>query len=98
MELLISVTTSELVTLFNISSPGELRRRFANFIANISQMHIGYVSLCVSYGLKTCFTRMTCFWTAAISYLIEKIRIDLNVTFREPHSAFDVGELVPKYR
>ena len=25
---------------------------------------------------------MACFWIAAISYLIEKIRIDLNVTMR----------------
>ena len=34
---------------------------------------------------------MACFWTAAISYLIEKIRIDLNVTYRDQHYVFGVG-------
>ena len=34
---------------------------------------------------------MACFWTAAISYLIEKIRIDLNVTSRDQHYAFEIG-------
>ena len=28
---------------------------------------------------------MACLWIAAISYLIEKIRIDLNVAFRDQH-------------
>ena len=31
------------------------------------------------------------FWTAAISYFIEKIQIDLNVTFRDQHYAFRIG-------
>ena len=33
------------------------------------------------------------FWTAAISYFIEKIQSDLinNVTFRDQHYAFGVG-------
>ena len=34
---------------------------------------------------------MACVWTAAISYLIEKIQIDLNVTFRDQYYAFGVG-------
>ena len=34
---------------------------------------------------------MACFWTAAISYLIEKIRIHLNVTIKDQHFAFGVG-------
>ena len=34
---------------------------------------------------------MASFWTAAMSYLIEKIGIDLNVTFRDQHYAFGVG-------
>ena len=34
---------------------------------------------------------MAYFWTAAISYLIEKIRIHLNVTFRDQHYVFGVG-------
>ena len=40
---------------------------------------------------------MTCFWTAAIGYSLEEIQIDLNVIFRDQHSAFGVGKLVPKY-
>ena len=82
---------SELVTFFNISSQGEFRRRLAKFIANISQRHREHVSLGMLYGLKTCFRWMAFFWTAAISYLIEKIRIRLNVTFRDRHYAFGVG-------
>ena len=39
LENLISVTTSEPMTFFNISSPGDLRRRFAKFIANILLKH-----------------------------------------------------------
>ena len=34
---------------------------------------------------------MTGFWTAAISYVIETIRIDLNVSFRYQHYAIGVG-------
>ena len=34
---------------------------------------------------------MTYFWIAAISNLIEKIRIGVNVTFRDQHYAFGVG-------
>ena len=34
---------------------------------------------------------MAYFWTAGISYLIEKIRIDLNVIFWDQHYAFGVG-------
>ena len=34
---------------------------------------------------------MACFWTTAIGYLIKKIRIDLNVIFRDQHYAFGVG-------
>ena len=34
---------------------------------------------------------MMCVWTADISYLIEKIRIDLNVTFMDQHYAFGVS-------
>ena len=34
---------------------------------------------------------MMCVWTADISYLIEKIQIDLNVTFMDRHYAFGVG-------
>ena len=45
LENFVSVTTSEPMTFFNISSPGDLRRRFAKFIANISQRHNDYVSL-----------------------------------------------------
>ena len=85
------VTTSELMTFFNISGPGEFCRRFAKFIVNISQRHREHVSIGMLYGLKTCFTWMACFSTAAISYLIEKSRIDLNVTFRDQRYAFGVG-------
>ena len=52
LENLVSVTTSEPVAFFNISSPVDLRRRFAKFIANISQRHNDYVSLGMLYGLK----------------------------------------------
>ena len=45
LEHFVSFTTSEPMTFFNISSPGDLRRRFTKFIANISQMHNGYMSL-----------------------------------------------------
>ena len=45
LENLVSVTTSEPMTFFNIPSPGDLRRRFENFIANISQRRNEYVSL-----------------------------------------------------
>ena len=34
---------------------------------------------------------MACFWTAAIGYLIKKIEIDLNVTFRDQRYAFGFG-------
>ena len=34
---------------------------------------------------------MTCFWTAAIGYLLQEDQIDLNVTFRGQHYAFGVG-------
>ena len=44
LENLVSVTTLETMTFFNISSPGDLRRRFAKFTANISQRHNEYVS------------------------------------------------------
>ena len=81
--ILVSLTTSKLVMFFNISSQGECRRRFTKFIANISQRYREHVSLGMLYGLKTCFTWMPCFWTAAVSYLIEEIRIHLNVTFRD---------------
>ena len=91
LEDLVSVTTSEPMTFFNISSPGDLRRRFAKFIANISQRHNEYVSLSMLYCLKTCFTRMMCFWTAAIGYLLEEIQIDLIVRFRDQHYALKVG-------
>ena len=64
-ESLVSITTSEPMTFFNISSSGDLRRRFAKFIANISQRH-EYVSLSMLYCLKTYFTWMVCLWTAAI--------------------------------
>ena len=33
---------------------------------------------------------MTCFWTAAIGYLLEEIQIDLSVTFRARHYAIEV--------
>ena len=56
LENLVSVTTSELMSCFDISSLGDLRRRFAKFIANISQRHNEYVSLGMLYCLKTCFT------------------------------------------
>ena len=52
VENLVSVTTSEPMTFFNISSPGDLRRRFAKFIANISQRHNEYMSLSMLYCLK----------------------------------------------
>ena len=39
LENLVSITTSEPMMFFNISSPGDLRRRFAKFITNISQRH-----------------------------------------------------------
>ena len=52
LENLVSVTTSEHMTFFNIFSPGDLRRRFANFIANSSQRHNEYVSLSMLYCLK----------------------------------------------
>ena len=63
---------------FNISSPGDLRRRFAKFVAKISQRHNEYESLSMFCCLKTCFTWMACFWNAAIGYSIEEIQIDLN--------------------
>ena len=56
--MLVSVTTSVPI---NISSPGDLRRHFAKFIANILQGHIDYVSLGMLLCLKAYFTRMTCF-------------------------------------
>ena len=93
LEHFVSVTTSEPVTFFNISNPGDLRRLYAKFIANISQRHNEYVSLCMLYCLKTCFTWMMCFWTAAISYLLEEIQIELNVRFRDQHYAFGLGNL-----
>ena len=70
---------------FNISSPGDLRPRFAKFIAKISQMNNEYVSSIL------CFTWMKCFWNAAIGYLLEEIQIDLNVWFRDQHYAFGAG-------
>ena len=48
----VSVTTSKPMTILNISSPGDLRRRFAKFFANISQRHNEYVSLSMLYYLK----------------------------------------------
>ena len=92
LEPLVSLTTSELVTFFNISSQGEFRCRFAKFIAYTWQRHHEHGSLGMLYGLKTCFTWMTCFWTAAINYLFEKIWIHLNVAFRDQHYA--LGNLV----
>ena len=91
LENLVTVATSEPMTFFNISNPGNLRHRFAKFIANISQRHNGYVSLSMLYCLKTYFTWMMCFWTLAIGYLLEEIQIDLNVRFRDRHYAFEVG-------
>ena len=44
-ENLVSITTSEPMTFFNISSPGDLGRRFAKFIVNIWQRHNEYVPL-----------------------------------------------------
>ena len=88
LENLISVTTSEPMTFFNICRPVDLRRRFAKFIANILQKHN---ELGVLYFLKTCFTWTMCFWTAVIGYLLEEIQIDLNVWFRDQHYAFGVG-------
>ena len=91
-ENLVSVTTSEPMTFFNISCPGDLCRRFAKFIVNISQRHNVYVPLGIWCGLKTCFTWNMSFWAAAISYyFIEKIQSDLSVTFRDQHYAFGVG-------
>ena len=92
-ENLVSVTTSEPMTFFNISSPRDLGRRFAKFVVNIWQRHNEYVPLGILCGLKTCFTWMMSFWTAAISYFIEIIQIDLinNVTFRDQHYVFGVG-------
>ena len=81
-----------------IRSPWDLRRRFVKFIANISQRHNEYVSLSMLYCLKTCFTWIMCFWTAAIGYLLEEIKINLNVRFRDQHYRFGVGWLGPKYR
>ena len=79
------------MTFFIISRPGDLRRRFPKFIANISQRHDEYVSLIMLYCLKTWFTRMMCIWTAAIGYSLEEIQIDLHVRFRDQHSAFGDG-------
>ena len=45
------------MTSFNIASPGDLHRRLAKYIANISQWHNEYVSLSMLLWLKTCFTR-----------------------------------------
>ena len=92
-ENLVSVTSSEPMAFFIISSPGDLRRRFAKFIANISQRHNEYVLLSMLYCLKTCFTWMMCFWTATIGYLLEEIQIGLNVRFRDQHYAFGLGNL-----
>ena len=50
-----AILRAHLATFFNISSQGEFRR-FAKFIANISQKHREHVSLGMLYGLKTCFT------------------------------------------
>ena len=91
LENLVSVTTSEPMTFFSLSSQGDLRRRFAKFIANISQRQNGYVLLSMLYCFKTCFTWMMCLWSAAIGYLLEEIQIDLNVRFRDQHYAFGVG-------
>ena len=52
----VSVTISEPMTFFNISNTGDLRRDFAKFIANISQMHDEYVSLSMLYCLRIYFT------------------------------------------
>ena len=41
VENVVSVATSERMTVSNISSPGDLRRRLAKFIANISQVIMG---------------------------------------------------------
>ena len=89
LENLFSVTTSE--PFSNISNPGDLRRRFAKFIVNISQRHNEYVSLRMLYCLKSCFTWMMCFGIAAIDYSLEAIQIDLNVRFRDQHFAFGLG-------
>ena len=91
LENLVSVTTSDPRTFFNIANPGGLRRRFAKFIANISQRHNEYMSLGMPYCLKTSFTWMICFWTAAIDKLLEEIQIDINVRFRDQYYAFGGG-------
>ena len=92
LENLVSITTSEPMTFVNISSPGDLRRRLANIIANISQRHKAYWVCVVKYVIlfKNMFYMM-CFWTAAIGYLLEEIQIDLNVRFGDQHYAFGVG-------
>ena len=55
LEGLVSVKTSEPMTLFNISSTGDLHQRFAKFIVNISQRHNEYVSWSMLYYLKHVF-------------------------------------------
>ena len=52
LENFVSVTTSEPMTFFNISSLGDLGRCFAKFIVNILQRHNGYVLLSMLYCLK----------------------------------------------
>ena len=54
LENLVSFKISEPMTV-NISSPGDLRRRFAKFIANISQRHDEYMSLSMLHCLKNMF-------------------------------------------
>ena len=83
-KLVVSVMTSELMTFFNISSLGDLHRRFEKFIENISQRHNESVSLSMVYCLITRSWMMR-FWTAAIVYLFEEIQIDLNVRLRDQH-------------
>ena len=83
--LLPGIVTSE-PNVLQHSSPGDLCRRFAKFIENISQRHNKYVSLGMLCGLKIRFTRVS-----TISYLLEEIQIDLPVTFRDQHYRFGVG-------
>ena len=55
---IVSVTTSETMTFFNISSQGDLRRRFAKFIANISKRHNECVSISRLYCSKHVLHRL----------------------------------------
>ena len=81
-----------------VTSPGDLRHRFAKFIANISRRHNQYVSLSMLYCLKHVLHEWCVSELQPLDIYLRKLKSISMYDLRTSTMRLGLGKLVPKYR